>query len=113
MKRRLAGIALVWLVAAPLLAVGLGALSVALWLVLEALRGAAFAWAVLGLIYLAAGLVTMAVAALLGRARRDAAPPAQVPLGITLATMAEAFVTGFAAGARLRRGRPEGGERSS
>ena len=90
-------------VAVLFLGVGMILLSVALFLVLEALRGAVFAATVLGLGSLGLGLI----AAVLARHSTPAAA-APDPKSPDLPSLSDAFLTGVEAGHSLRRmdGRP-------
>lgn len=105
MKRELARFGLVSLVAVPLIVVGVIGLTIALWLVLEALRGAVFAWAVIGLLALASGLLVAGIAALSGRRAPPPEPEPEDRLASVIAAMTEGFVAGLSAGRDLRRGR--------
>lgn len=108
MKAALARAGVIALVAVPLIALGFLALTAGLWLVLEALRGAAFAWAVVGLVYLGAGLLVLGAALVSGRRQPPPPPAPESQLASVIAAMTEGFVAGMAAGRDLRRGPREG-----
>lgn len=78
------------------LSIGIGFLTVAVWLALSALRGPVFAAGILAAIYGGAGLVLLAFAL-----RR--APP--IPERKPLPPLGEVFVMGVEAGRALRRPR--------
>ncbi|WP_066707612.1 hypothetical protein [Celeribacter ethanolicus] len=86
-----------------LLLVGTGFLTVAAWLVLSALHGAQFAALVIGLLYVGAGLMALALAT-----KRQTPPtPLASPSGPTqqdlFARIALAFGEGVQAGRSMRR----------
>lgn len=87
---------------ALLLGVGLAFLTGAAWLVLEALRGPAFAALVIGLVYAGAGLLAFGLGA--RRARCNLPPPPAEEQGERVfERMAVAFGEGFRAGKAMRR----------
>ncbi len=86
---------------ALLLGVGLAFLTGAAWLVLEALRGPAFAALVIGLVYAGAGLLALGLGA--RRARCDLPPQAEGQGARVFEQMAVAFGEGFLAGKAMRR----------
>ncbi|WP_376874533.1 phage holin family protein [Albirhodobacter sp. R86504] len=82
--------------------VGLGFLTVAGWLVLEATRDATFAAIVLGLVYLGISIVALAIAF-----SRPTPPPPPPPVAQTnpIASLIPAFLAGFEQGRDMRRPR--------
>lgn len=83
-----------------LMLTGLAFLTVAAWIALASALGTAIAALIIGGVYLLLSGAVFAIAAIVGR--RPPPAPAQVTTGLTIATVAEAFIIGMTAARRRR-----------
>lgn len=93
------------LVGGLMMAVGVGFMTLAFWLLLVRLEGPLFAASVLGCLYLGGGMFVLAVTAMRPPRRTGRSKAAHAPPRDPFAQLAEGFATGLRAGQATRRPR--------
>lgn len=101
--RRTAGRLAMTSVAGLLVAVGIGFLTAALWMLIAATHGAMMAATIIGGLYVGVGLIMIAVAMPDRSRHHHHHTPAVDPTALMMAQIAEGFVTGMRAGRATRR----------